>query len=101
MRRTLNSSINFFPSLSLTAELEKQKGVMRPNASPSSGPKDTVNGTLTRSSLEDAYTVGEGLKRSALSSSLRDLSDAGEGLSVRTLRSFHGPRTGHSWWGGW
>ncbi|XP_066470070.1 IQ motif and SEC7 domain-containing protein 2 isoform X5 [Tiliqua scincoides] len=59
------------------SELEKQKGVMRPNASPSSGPKDTVNGTLTRSSLEDAYTVGEGLKRSALSSSLRDLSDAG------------------------
>ncbi|XP_044299717.1 IQ motif and SEC7 domain-containing protein 2 isoform X2 [Varanus komodoensis] len=60
------------------SELEKQKGVMRPNASPSSGPKDTVNGTLTRSSLEDAYTVGEGLKRSALSSSLRDLSDAGK-----------------------
>ncbi|XP_053226948.1 IQ motif and SEC7 domain-containing protein 2 isoform X4 [Podarcis raffonei] len=59
------------------SELEKQKGVMRPNASPSSGPKDAVNGTLTRSSLEDAYTVGEGLKRSALSSSLRDLSDAG------------------------
>ncbi|XP_060107885.1 IQ motif and SEC7 domain-containing protein 2 isoform X3 [Heteronotia binoei] len=60
------------------SELEKQKGVMRPNASPSSGPKDTVNGTLTRTSLEDAYTVGEGLKRSALSSSLRDLSDAGK-----------------------
>ncbi|XP_054859262.1 IQ motif and SEC7 domain-containing protein 2 isoform X3 [Eublepharis macularius] len=60
------------------SELEKQKGVMRPNASPSSGPKDTVNGTLARSSLEDAYTVGEGLKRGALSSSLRDLSDAGK-----------------------
>uniref|UniRef100_A0A8D0H103 IQ motif and Sec7 domain ArfGEF 2 n=1 Tax=Sphenodon punctatus TaxID=8508 RepID=A0A8D0H103_SPHPU len=60
----------------LAAELEKQKGVMRPNASPSSGPKDTVNGTLTRSSLEDAYTMGEGLKRGALNSSLRDLSDA-------------------------
>ncbi|XP_026567301.1 IQ motif and SEC7 domain-containing protein 2 isoform X2 [Pseudonaja textilis] len=60
------------------SELEKQKGVMRPNASPSSGPKDTVNGTLTRSSLEDAYTMGEGLKRSALNSSLRDLSDAGK-----------------------
>ncbi|XP_070597536.1 IQ motif and SEC7 domain-containing protein 2 isoform X7 [Erythrolamprus reginae] len=59
------------------SELEKQKGVIRPNASPSSGPKDTVNGTLTRSSLEDAYTMGEGLKRSALNSSLRDLSDAG------------------------
>ncbi|XP_034290178.1 IQ motif and SEC7 domain-containing protein 2 isoform X9 [Pantherophis guttatus] len=59
------------------SELEKQKGVMRPNASPSSGPKDTMNGTLTRSSLEDAYTMGEGLKRSALNSSLRDLSDAG------------------------
>ncbi|XP_034290171.1 IQ motif and SEC7 domain-containing protein 2 isoform X3 [Pantherophis guttatus] len=60
------------------SELEKQKGVMRPNASPSSGPKDTMNGTLTRSSLEDAYTMGEGLKRSALNSSLRDLSDAGK-----------------------
>lgn len=68
--------------------------MMRPNASPSSGPKDTVNGTLTRTSLEDAYTMGEGLKRSALSSSLRDLSDAGEGLGFRTLGSYHGSRTG-------
>ncbi|KAM3843611.1 IQ motif and SEC7 domain-containing protein 2 isoform 3-T3 [Vipera latastei] len=74
------------------SELEKQKGVMRPNASPSSGPKDTVNGTLTRSSLEDAYTMGEGLKRSALNSSLRDLSDAGEGQGFRTLGSLYGSR---------
>uniref|UniRef100_A0A6I8P8J1 IQ motif and Sec7 domain ArfGEF 2 n=1 Tax=Ornithorhynchus anatinus TaxID=9258 RepID=A0A6I8P8J1_ORNAN len=59
------------------SELEKQKGVMRPNASQPSGPKDTVNGTLPRSSLEDTYGLGDGLKRSALSSSLRDLSDWG------------------------
>nr|XP_033777296.1 IQ motif and SEC7 domain-containing protein 2 isoform X2 [Geotrypetes seraphini] len=60
------------------SELEKQKGVMRPNASPGPGLKDAVNGTLTRTSLEDTYAMGEGLKRSALSSSLRDLSDAGK-----------------------
>ncbi|XP_067408212.1 IQ motif and SEC7 domain-containing protein 2 [Emydura macquarii macquarii] len=60
------------------SELEKQKGVMRPNVSPAGGPKDAVNGTLARSSLEDSYGPGEGLKRSALSSSLRDLSDAGK-----------------------
>ncbi|CAM5131562.1 unnamed protein product, partial [Natator depressus] len=60
------------------SELEKQKGVMRPNVSPAGGPKEAVNGTLTRSSLEDTYGLGDGLKRSALSSSLRDLSDAGK-----------------------
>uniref|UniRef100_A0A8C8RMU1 IQ motif and Sec7 domain ArfGEF 2 n=1 Tax=Pelusios castaneus TaxID=367368 RepID=A0A8C8RMU1_9SAUR len=60
------------------SELEKQKGVMRPSASPAGGPKDAVNGALARSSLDDTYALGEGLKRSALSSSLRDLSDAGE-----------------------
>ncbi|KAM9112932.1 LOW QUALITY PROTEIN: uncharacterized protein ACDP82_019795 [Pangshura tecta] len=59
------------------SELEKQKGVMRPSASPAGGPKEAVNGTLTRSSLEDTYGLGDGLKRS-LSSSLRDLSDAGK-----------------------
>ncbi|XP_074978677.1 IQ motif and SEC7 domain-containing protein 2 isoform X4 [Caretta caretta] len=59
------------------SELEKQKGVVRPNVSPAGGPKEAVNGTLTRSSLEDTYGLGDGLKRSALSSSLRDLSDAG------------------------
>ena len=40
--------------------------------------KDTGNGHLSRASLDDSYAMGEGLKRSALSSSLRDLSDAGE-----------------------
>lgn len=62
----------------LTAELEKQKGVVRPSMSQSSGlKKDTGNGNLSRASLDDSYAVGEGLKRSALSSSLRDLSEAG------------------------
>lgn len=61
------------------AELEKQKGVVRPSMSQSSGlKKDTGNGTLSRASLDDSYAIGEGLKRSALSSSLRDLSDAGK-----------------------
>ncbi|XP_038637948.1 IQ motif and SEC7 domain-containing protein 1-like [Scyliorhinus canicula] len=58
------------------SELEKQKGVIRASMLQSASlKKDTVNGTLT--SLDDTYAMGEGLKRSALSSSLRDLSDAG------------------------
>lgn len=63
-----------------TAELEKQKGVVRPSMSQSmSGLKKEVgNGTMSRASLDDTYAMGEGLKRSALSSSLRDLSDTGE-----------------------
>lgn len=69
--------------LMFVAELEKQKGVVRPSMSQSmSGlKKETGNGTMGRTSLDDTYAMGEGLKRSALSSSLRDLSDAGE-LSV-------------------
>nr|XP_014351179.1 PREDICTED: IQ motif and SEC7 domain-containing protein 1 isoform X8 [Latimeria chalumnae] len=60
------------------AELEKQKGVVRPSMSQSSGlKKDSGNGTLNRTSLDDSYATSEGLKRSALSSSLRDLSEAG------------------------
>lgn len=46
--------------------------------------KETGNGNLSRASLDDSYAIGEGLKRSALSSSLRDLSDAG------TIRSCRG-----------
>ncbi|XP_051531171.1 IQ motif and SEC7 domain-containing protein 1-like isoform X6 [Myxocyprinus asiaticus] len=62
----------------IESELEKQKGVVRPSISQSSGlKKETGNGNLSRTSLDDSYAVGEGLKRSALSSSLRDLSDAG------------------------
>lgn len=62
------------------AELEKQKGVVRPSMSQSmSGlKKEAGNGTMSRTSLDDTYAMGEGLKRSALSSSLRDLSEAGE-----------------------
>ncbi|XP_051531166.1 IQ motif and SEC7 domain-containing protein 1-like isoform X1 [Myxocyprinus asiaticus] len=63
----------------IESELEKQKGVVRPSISQSSGlKKETGNGNLSRTSLDDSYAVGEGLKRSALSSSLRDLSDAGK-----------------------
>ena len=40
--------------------------------------KEAGNGNLSRASLDDSYAMGEGLKRSALSSSLRDLSEAGE-----------------------
>uniref|UniRef100_A0A671W030 IQ motif and Sec7 domain ArfGEF 2 n=1 Tax=Sparus aurata TaxID=8175 RepID=A0A671W030_SPAAU len=66
------------------SELEKQKGVMRPSLLTGGvvgggvGVKsDVVNGTLGRTSFDDNCSVGEGLKRTALSSSLRDLSDAG------------------------
>ncbi|TKS71206.1 IQ motif and SEC7 domain-containing protein 1 [Collichthys lucidus] len=63
----------------IESELEKQKGVVRPSISQGSGlKKDTGNGNLNRASLDDSYAIGEGLKRSALSSSLRDLSDAGK-----------------------
>lgn len=73
-----------------TAELEKQKGVVRPSISQSSGlKKETGNGNLSRASLDDSYAIGEGLKRSALSSSLRDLSDAG------TIRGGHGNTISH------
>ncbi|XP_054649485.1 IQ motif and SEC7 domain-containing protein 1 [Dunckerocampus dactyliophorus] len=63
------------------SELEKQKGVMRPSLLTGgvvggAGVKsDVVNGTLGRTSFDDNC---EGLKRTALSSSLRDLSDAGK-----------------------
>ncbi|XP_059189277.1 IQ motif and SEC7 domain-containing protein 2 [Centropristis striata] len=66
------------------SELEKQKGVMRPSLLTGGvvggvGVKsDVVNGTLGRTSFDDSCSVGEGLKRTALSSSLRDLSDAGK-----------------------
>uniref|UniRef100_A0A8B9JP49 IQ motif and Sec7 domain ArfGEF 2b n=1 Tax=Astyanax mexicanus TaxID=7994 RepID=A0A8B9JP49_ASTMX len=68
------------------SELEKQKGVMRPSLLSSSvvgggvgGVKnEVVNGTIGRPSLDDNYSPGEGLKRTALSSSLRDLSDSGK-----------------------
>lgn len=78
MTQTSRIFVNF-ASLCLTAELEKQKGVVRPSMSQSSGlKKETGNGNLSRASLDDSYAIGEGLKRSALSSSLRDLSDAGK-----------------------
>lgn len=82
------------PTLS-AAELEKQKGVMRPSVLTGGGPggggtsgggsstgggtlkSDVVNGTLGRPSLDDTYASVDGLKRTALSSSLRDLSDTG------------------------
>uniref|UniRef100_A0A3Q4HZ90 IQ motif and Sec7 domain ArfGEF 1b n=1 Tax=Neolamprologus brichardi TaxID=32507 RepID=A0A3Q4HZ90_NEOBR len=68
----------------IESELEKQKGVVRPSMSQSSGlKKDAGNGNLSRASLDDSYAIGEGLKRSALSSSLRDLSDAGKVRGVR------------------
>ncbi|XP_051759194.1 IQ motif and SEC7 domain-containing protein 2 isoform X3 [Ctenopharyngodon idella] len=66
------------------SELEKQKGVMRPgllsgDVGGVGGMKtEAVNGTLGRPSLDDTYAAGEGLKRTALSSSLRDLSETGK-----------------------
>ncbi|XP_061113476.1 IQ motif and SEC7 domain-containing protein 1-like [Conger conger] len=63
------------------SELEKQKGVMRPGllSGGVGGVKtEAVNGILGRPSLDDTYTAGEGLKRTALSSSLRDLTETGK-----------------------
>ncbi|XP_051524319.1 IQ motif and SEC7 domain-containing protein 2-like isoform X2 [Myxocyprinus asiaticus] len=66
------------------SELEKQKGVMRPgllsgDVGGVGGMKtEAVNGTLGRPSLDDTYAAGDGLKRTALSSSLRDLSETGK-----------------------
>ncbi|KAM8862444.1 IQ motif and Sec7 domain ArfGEF 1a isoform 3-T3 [Spinachia spinachia] len=63
----------------IESELEKQKGMVRPSMSQSSGlKKEAGNGNMNRASLDDTYAMGEGLKRSALSSSLRDLSEAGK-----------------------
>ncbi|XP_004368433.1 IQ motif and SEC7 domain-containing protein 1 isoform X3 [Trichechus manatus latirostris] len=63
----------------IETELEKQKGVVRPSISQcSSLKKESGNGTLSRACLDDSYASSEGLKRSALSSSLRDLSEAGK-----------------------
>ncbi|TDH11124.1 hypothetical protein EPR50_G00082290 [Perca flavescens] len=74
------------------SELEKQKGVMRPGVLAGAGPGgggtpgsnlcamtgEVVNGTLGRPSLDDTYASVDGLKRTALSSSLRDLSETGK-----------------------
>lgn len=43
---------------------------------------DVMNGILGRPSLDDTYASVDGLKRTALSSSLRDLSDTGEGVTL-------------------
>uniref|UniRef100_A0A3Q4H401 IQ motif and Sec7 domain ArfGEF 2a n=1 Tax=Neolamprologus brichardi TaxID=32507 RepID=A0A3Q4H401_NEOBR len=60
------------------SELEKQKGVMRPGMLTGTLKSEVVNGTLGRPSLDDTYATVDGLKRTALSSSLRDLSETGE-----------------------
>uniref|UniRef100_A0A673CPP0 IQ motif and Sec7 domain ArfGEF 1 n=1 Tax=Sphaeramia orbicularis TaxID=375764 RepID=A0A673CPP0_9TELE len=70
----------------IESELEKQKGVVRPSMSQSSGlKKEAGNGNMNRASLDDTYAMGEGLKRSALSSSLRDLSEAGTAKTSLSL----------------
>ena len=81
-------------SASVPAELEKQKGVVRPSMSQcSSLKKEPGGGTLSRACLDDSYASGEGLKRSALSSSLRDLSEAGKSWAQdRPLPSARGTR---------
>ena len=72
-----------------SAELEKQKGVMRPgavgggaNSGGGPGKGEVLNGTLGRPSLDDTYASVDGLKRTALSSSLRDLSETGEDVTA-------------------
>lgn len=57
-------------------------GVGTPGGGANSGggpmKSEVVNGTLGRPSLDDTYASVDGLKRTALSSSLRDLSETGE-----------------------
>ncbi|KAM6927422.1 IQ motif and SEC7 domain-containing protein 1 [Xenentodon cancila] len=63
----------------IESELEKKKGVVRPSISQTLGlKKETGNSNESQASLDDSYSTGEGLKRSAFSSSLHDLSDAGK-----------------------
>lgn len=84
-------------TLSVPAELEKQKGVVRTSMSQcSSLKKEPGNGTLSRACLDDSYAGGEGLKRSALSSSLRDLSEAGKSTAGAASSACmqEGPRPG-------
>ncbi|XP_054935502.1 IQ motif and SEC7 domain-containing protein 1 isoform X3 [Physeter macrocephalus] len=72
----------------IETELEKQKGVVRPSMSQcSSLKKEMGGGTLNRACLDDSYASGEGLKRSALSSSLRDLSEAVSALRATAAAS--------------
>lgn len=52
---------------------------------------EAVNGTLGRPSLDDTYATGDGLKRTALSSSLRDLSDTGKAHSSTKSHVLIGP----------
>ncbi|KAJ8333360.1 hypothetical protein SKAU_G00422560 [Synaphobranchus kaupii] len=59
----------------IESELERQKGVVRPGVTQGGGLRKEGGGNLSRGSLDDTYAMGEGLKRTALSSSLRDLSD--------------------------
>lgn len=67
---------------------------MRPSMSQCSSLKEPGNGTLSRACLDDSYAGGEGLKRSALSSSLRDLSEAGKSLAGAASLVWTGPRLG-------
>ena len=95
-RASLSFQIPCCPLCLFTAELEKQKGVMRPSLLTGGvvgggvGVKsDVVNGTLGRTSFDDNCSVGEGLKRTALSSSLRDLSETGETAAPQRRGQFH------------
>ena len=47
-----------------------------------------MNGILGRVSLDDTYASVDGLKRTALSSSLRDLSDTGTHTHTHTHSEF-------------
>lgn len=54
------------------------------SAGSNAGPlkNEVLNGTLGRPSLDDTYASVDGLKRTALSSSLRDLSETGQAALV-------------------
>ena len=80
--------IPLWSSFFLAVELEKQKGIVgrQPQGQGLTGKVDGTNGSARpRGSLDDSCIVSEGLKRTALSNSLRDLS--GEGKLVMLLKS--------------
>uniref|UniRef100_A0A8C4WWB6 IQ motif and Sec7 domain ArfGEF 1b n=1 Tax=Eptatretus burgeri TaxID=7764 RepID=A0A8C4WWB6_EPTBU len=65
----------------IEVELEKQKGIVgrQPQGQGLTGKVDGTNGSARpRGSLDDSCIVSEGLKRTALSNSLRDLSGEGK-----------------------
>lgn len=57
-------------------------GMMAANTGGGPLKSEVLNGSLGRPSLDDTYASVDGLKRTALSSSLRDLSETGGNQTI-------------------